>query len=143
MPTITRSALVPYGPEKMFDLVNEVKHYPDFLSWCVGARVLEQGDDELTAELIVRLAGIEQRFSTRNALSRPHGMSIRLLRGPFREFHGRWSFRPLGEGSKVALSLAFEFGNGIISRAFRSGFSRVAEQLVTDFCARADRIYGD
>ena len=30
---------VPYRPEQMFDLVADVGQYPQFLPWCVGARV--------------------------------------------------------------------------------------------------------
>ncbi len=142
MPTITRSALVPYAPAQMFRLVNDVEKYPEFLNWCVDAVVLERAPESLVAELTVRLAGVEQRFATRNALDEPRRISMRLVRGPFRELGGEWSFRGLGEGTKVALSLQFEFANPLLDGAFGNGFAGVAGHLVADFCDRAEVLYG-
>ncbi|MDH4181741.1 MAG: ubiquinone-binding protein, partial [Betaproteobacteria bacterium] len=39
-----RSALVPYSAEQMFDLVEGVEHYPEFLPWCTGTRLIERRD---------------------------------------------------------------------------------------------------
>ncbi len=40
MPQISRTALVPYSAEQMYQLVNDVQSYPQFLPGCVGSRVL-------------------------------------------------------------------------------------------------------
>ncbi len=142
MLVISRSALVPYSPDEMYRLVNGVEDYPQFLNWCVGARILECSGREMVAALRVRVAGIEKEFSTRNLLNEPHGIDLALVRGPFRKLLGQWSFQGLGtEGSKVALSLEFEFAGRVLDGAFRRGFSRVVERLVADFCTRAAQIY--
>ena len=39
MPTHAEKQIVPYTPEQLFDLVADVGKYPQFLPWCVGARV--------------------------------------------------------------------------------------------------------
>ncbi|STR20927.1 oligoketide cyclase/lipid transport protein [Klebsiella oxytoca] len=39
MPQISRTALVPFSAEQMYQLVNDVKSYPDFLPGCTGSRV--------------------------------------------------------------------------------------------------------
>ena len=39
MQLVERSALVTYTAAQMFALVNDVARYPEFLPWCVGARV--------------------------------------------------------------------------------------------------------
>lgn len=36
MPQISRTALVPFSVEQMYQLVNDVKSYPDFLPGCTG-----------------------------------------------------------------------------------------------------------
>ncbi len=142
MPTITRSALVPYRPAQMFRLVNDVEQYPEFLAWCTGARVLERSAAEMVAEIRVRLGGIEQRFATRNTLSEPDSIAMALVSGPFRELGGEWSFQRLGPGSKVELRLEFELRSRLLHGPFSNGFARVAERLVADFCTRADDVYG-
>ncbi len=46
MPQISRSALVPYSAEQMYQLVNDVHSYPDFLPGCTGSRVLNATSNE-------------------------------------------------------------------------------------------------
>lgn len=41
MPQISRTALVPYSVEQMYQLVNDVQSYPQFIPGCTGSRVLE------------------------------------------------------------------------------------------------------
>ena len=31
--------VVPFKPEQLFEMVADVKSYPKFLPWCVGARI--------------------------------------------------------------------------------------------------------
>ena len=143
MTIVERSALVHYPPGKMFDLVNEVDRYHEFLKWCQHSEILEQDAEMMLAKIGIRLAGVERTFITRNRLAAPGGIDIHLVEGPFRDLLGEWRFSPLGEsGCKVTLKMTFEFSSQVLSGAFRHGFSQVANRLVTDFCARAETVYG-
>jgi len=57
---ISRSALVPYAAEAMFDLVDDVPAYPEFLPWCKGAYVLSDDGDEVTARLEIAKGAFQQ-----------------------------------------------------------------------------------
>jgi hypothetical protein len=41
MQRVHKSVLVPYSARQMFDLVDDVARYPEFLPWCGGSEVLE------------------------------------------------------------------------------------------------------
>ncbi len=43
MKTHTETRLLPYTAQQMFDLVADVSRYPEFLPWCVGARIGSSG----------------------------------------------------------------------------------------------------
>ena len=141
---IERNALVLYPPEKMFGLVRDVARYPEFLSWCSGSRVLEESDAHQIASLRLKLAGMESAFITENHLYPNERLEMFLKDGPFSQLEGCWHFAPLGDvGSKVTLSLAFEFSQRWLAAAFSQGFVRVADRLVDDFCRRADALFTD
>ena len=61
MSTVSRSALVPFTPKQMFDLVNDVPRYPEFLPWCAGTEVLEDKPDEMLARLDLAFSGLRMR----------------------------------------------------------------------------------
>jgi len=142
MATIERSALVPYTAEQMYQLVNRVERYPDFLRWCVGGEVWDETEQGMRASITVRVAGMARTFTTINVLERPHRISMNLVDGPFRRLTGVWNFEQLGEdGSKVTLHLEFEFASRVLSSAFAMGFGAIAEGQVNDFCNHAEQVY--
>lgn len=143
MTTITRSALVMYSAERMFDLVNDVGHYPEFLKGCESTRVIGQSDDFIEAELTLSMMGIRQRFTTRNDLQRPVAMKMKLVEGPFSTFSGFWQFdRLTDDACKVSLNMEFTVNNVLAGAALSAAFKQIANNMVDAFVERAQVIYG-
>jgi ribosome-associated toxin RatA of RatAB toxin-antitoxin module len=143
MTTITRSALVMHTAEEMFDLVNDVRRYPEFLPGCQATEVLDEDHNFIEARLTISKAGLQHSFSTHNDLVRPERMDIRLLEGPFSRFTGAWRFQKLSdEACKVSLDMEFEMGNFITGAAMGALFKQVAGAMVDSFVKRANEIYG-
>ncbi|MBY6190370.1 type II toxin-antitoxin system RatA family toxin [Microbulbifer agarilyticus] len=144
MTKIERSALVMFSAEQMFDLVNDVASYPQFLPGCRGAEVLHQDEETLEARLDLSRAGISQSFTTRNGLQRPTQMTLELVDGPFSAFNGCWTFTPLAEDAcKVAFTLSFDVESRLLGAAAGKLFGGIANQMVDAMCERAKKIYGE
>jgi len=142
--SVQRSALVPYSAQQMFELVNDIEAYPQFMNDCVGARVLRRGDGWLEARLELQKAGISQSFVTRNQLEPPSRMTMSLVEGPFSHLEGCWSFADLdGDGCQVQLELEFEMQNRWLSMAAGKFFEAAASQQVDALCRRARQVYGN
>ncbi|CAI0696777.1 Ribosome association toxin RatA [Serratia quinivorans] len=142
MPQISRSALVPFSAEQMYQLVNDVHSYPDFLPGCTGSRVINASNNEMTAAVDVAKAGISKTFTTRNTLLDNQSINMQLVDGPFRSLMGGWHFTPLSpEACKVELHLDFEFTNKLIELAFGKVFKELAGNMVQAFTQRAKEVY--
>lgn len=141
---IQRSAHVPYSAELMFDLVNDVDRYPEFLPHCRSAGVVEQGDGKVRATVELAKGALRKSFTTENRLLPPNRIEMRLVDGPFRRLHGAWTFTEQeGGGTRVALDLEFEFANRLMALAVGPVFNHVANSLVDAFVKRARSIHGD
>ena len=141
---IKRTALVLHSASDMYRLVQDVPSYSQFLSWCLVSEIHEQTEYEQLASLVIKVSGIQQKFTTRNRLVRDERLVMSLVDGPFKRLSGEWQFQPLGtDGSKVSLFLGFEFSNRVLSSTFQRGFTRIADRLVQDFCQRADQVYSN
>ena len=55
----------------LFDLVADVGKYPEFLPWCVAARIRSRNTTELLADLTIGFGPFRESFSSRVALDRP------------------------------------------------------------------------
>ncbi|WMN59699.1 type II toxin-antitoxin system RatA family toxin [Pseudoalteromonas xiamenensis] len=143
MPQIEKSALVMYSTKEMFDLVNEVNAYPEFLPHCSGAKVIAVEGQKMTASLEISKAGMSKWFTTENQLVENHEVAMQLVDGPFKFLKGRWQFIALDEHAcKVALKLDFEFSNKLVELAFGKVFNEVAKNMVAAFTQRAKQVYG-
>jgi len=143
LPTVKRSARVPYSREQMFDLVNDVEQYPKFLHWCRGARVdLVQGNT-VEATLDIGVLGFHQSFRTRNTLTRPQAIGIDLVSGPFRRLRGEWRFAATPNGGcDISLTLHFEVTLSPFGIVFAKIFEELAASQMTAFIERAKALYG-
>ena len=144
MTTITRSSLVMYTPEQMFELVNNVEAYPEFLPWCRGSEIISKNEDVICASLDIAKGGIHHMFSTRNTLDHGRSIRIELIDGPFRHLEGFWQFSPIGDGQgcRVQLDMDFEFSTRLLDLALGPVFTQISGSLVDAFCKRAREIYG-
>ncbi len=140
---IAKSALLPYAADNLFDLVNDITAYPQYMEGCVGAHIVHTQGDVIEARLDLARAGIEQSFVTRNRLMRPHSIVMELVEGPFRTLNGHWQFKALAPSAcKVSLDLQFEIDGRLAKLAVGLLFASVANTLVDSLCKRAHQLHG-
>lgn len=140
---IQRSALLPYPAEALYAMVNDVASYPQFLPWCSATEVIETSDSLMRAQMTVEKAGIKQRLVTRNTLEPGKRIEMTLEEGPFRQLHGIWEFKALGEqASKISLDLRFDYAGPLVRITLGPLFNQAANTLVDAFCERARALYG-
>lgn len=140
---IQRSALLPYPAQALYDLVNDVVRYPEFLPWCSSAEVLESSDEHMRASLAVAKGGLSQHFVTRNTLVPGHSIEMNLEEGPFNQLHGVWVFKPLSDKAcKISLDLSFDYAGPIVRATLGPLFNQAANTLVDAFCQRAKQLHG-
>jgi len=140
---IQRSALLPYPAKALYDLVNDVARYPEFLPWCSASTVLSESETAMRAELTVAKGSITQRFTTRNVLVPGQSIEMNLEEGPFTQLHGVWTFKALGDKAcKISLDLTFDYAGALVKATLGPLFTQAANTMVDAFCQRAKQLHG-
>jgi len=142
MPTHAERKVLRYTPEQMFDLVADVRRYPEFLPWCVGARVLSRTEDELVADLTIGFKMFRETFRSRVRLERPHHVHVTYETGPFRYLNNHWRFNAVPQGTEVDFFVDFEFHSRILQMAIGVVFNEAVRLMVRAFERRAMALYG-
>ncbi|WP_018860611.1 type II toxin-antitoxin system RatA family toxin [Thioalkalivibrio sp. ALJ3] len=141
--TVRRSAEVPYTREQMFDLVNDVDSYSQFLPGCRSSRARMRNDEEVEGTIEMAKGALHKSFTTRNRVQRPERIDIHLVDGPFRRLHGTWRFTDLENGqTRISLELEFEFASRLMSFAIGPIFHQLANSFVDAFVRRAREVHG-
>jgi coenzyme Q-binding protein COQ10 len=145
MPTHAEKRAMPYRPEQMFDLVADIERYPEFLPWCVAARIRERRDDIVIADLVIGFKMIRERFTSRVFLDRPGlRIDVAYTDGPFRRLDNHWIFEPVaGGGCLIDFYVDFEFRSLVLQRLIGALFNEAVRRMVQAFETRARTLYGE
>ncbi|MEC9345204.1 MAG: type II toxin-antitoxin system RatA family toxin [Pseudomonadota bacterium] len=143
MPRHAEKRVLPYAPEKIYDLVADIGRYPEFLPWCVGARIVRADPRLVVADLLIGFKVFRERFRSRVDLD-PDNLRIDVayVEGPMRYLQNHWVFRPHGDGCEIDFLVDFEFRSLILRKAIEPLFHEAVRRMVAAFEARARALYG-
>lgn len=143
MPKHKEERFLPYSAEQIFDLVADVGRYPEFLPWCVGARIVRREGDVLYADLIVGFKMIREKFTSKVTLARPGRIEVEYLDGPFRYLKNQWLFVEKDGGCLIDFYIEFEFRSRILRKVMQPLFHEAVRRMVASFESRARALYGE
>ena len=146
MRKVYRSAITPYSPAAMYDLITDIESYSLFLPWCNESTIQSSNETgperEVLATLGLALGSLSGKLTTRNRSVRPTSLKMTLVEGPFSELEGEWRIEPLGDGGcKLELNIQFSFSNPLKDMLLGAVFEQTCNKLVDAFVVRAGEIY--
>jgi coenzyme Q-binding protein COQ10 len=135
---------MPYRPDQLFDLVADVERYPEFLPWCVGARIRSREENEIVADLMIGFRMIREKFTSKVTLDRAnHRIDVAYTDGPFRYLNNHWIFEPDGQGgTRLDFYVDFEFRSMLLQKVIGVVFNEAVRRMVGAFETRAKTLYG-
>lgn len=142
MPSHHEVRHLPYTAEQMFDLVADVRRYPEFLPWVIAMRVRQDGPTETLADMIVGFKGLRETFTSRVAKARPDSVHVDYVDGPLKHLRNDWRFRPEGEGCAVDFTVDFAFKNRVFEMLAGQVFGQALRRMIGAFETRAAQLYG-
>ncbi|MCI5049174.1 MAG: type II toxin-antitoxin system RatA family toxin [Rickettsiales bacterium] len=148
MPAHQETSSFPFQTQQLYELVEDVEKYPEFLPWCRAARILERTDNVFTAELVISFKGFSENYTSQVICHAPRGphepcrIDVGLVRGPFHHLTNHWIFEPDGEGSTIHFSVDFAFKSKILDKLIGSLFTKATHKMVEAFSQRAYDLYG-
>lgn len=140
---VKKSVLIEHSSQQMFDLVDRVEDYPQFLPWCSLTRCIFRDDTRTIATLHINYRSVKSHFTTENNKESPFSMNITLVDGPFRRLDGVWHFKPLAaHACKIEFQLSYEFSSKMFEKVIGPVFSQIANTFVDAFVKRAYDVHG-
>ena len=147
MPSHSETRVLPYTPQQMYDLVADVRSYPEFLPWTAAARIRSErpvGDTVvMLADLVISFKVFRERFGSRVVLHpREKRIETSYVDGPFRHMDSVWTFADAPGGVEVGFDVDFEFKSRLLQGAAGMFFNDAMQRIVRAFERRAAALYG-
>jgi coenzyme Q-binding protein COQ10 len=148
LPTHAEQRHLPYTAEQLYGLVADIERYPEFLPWCVAARIARRDGDTIHADLVIGFKMVRERFTSRVKLD-PEGkrIDVAYAEGPFKYLNNHWMFepRPMADGKPgcaIEFFVDFEFKSRMLQKLIELLFHEAVRRMVSAFESRARALYG-
>lgn len=140
MPKHSQTLLAPFAQKPLFELVNNLEDYPQFMPFCVAAKIIEKKEDLLIGSITLQKGPLSETFTTKNTLYPYEKMVLTLVDGPFKHLEGIWTFTAKSENcTLIQLDLDYAFNSMIVATLFGSLFQKVAANLMDNFYQHAQQ----
>ncbi len=146
MPKHSEVRKLPFSARQMYDLVADIKSYPEFIPWCSGALIRSIQEEEnktiVDADLLVSFKVFHEKFSSKVELI-PDTMDINIkyLEGPLKYMESKWVFTKDSFGCTIEYHVDFEFKSLIFQKIVGLIFQEAMQKIVASFEKRATEIY--
>lgn len=143
MPTHAEKKYCPFSATQMYDLVADVKSYPDFLPWCVATRVRSVKDNIVDADMVIGFKMIREKYTSIVSLTPGERVEIEYKNGPFKYLHSYWNFIPHENGGcDIDFFVDFEFRSALLQKVMGAVFNEAVQLMMSAFEKRAVELYG-
>lgn len=143
MPTHSEERILPYTAEQMFSLVMDIEKYPEFLPWCIGARINSKSKNDLDADVLIGYKMFREKFSSRVHFTRPKEIEVEYLKGPMRHLHNKWVFKDLKDSQcQIDFYVDFSLKTKLFESLVDQFFHKALVRMVNAFEGRALEVYG-
>ncbi len=127
----------------MFELVADIDRYPEFLPWCVAARINSRQGNVLTADLVIGFKMLREKFTSKVTLDPYKRIDVTYLDGPFKSLNNHWKFESTAEGgTAIDFHIDFEFRSKMLQALMGTLFNEAVRRMVSAFERRAETLYG-
>ena len=134
--------IIKHTPSNLFKLVSDVKKYPEFLPWCLGARVKNNSKNNFDADLIIGFKIYKEIYSSQVILDHVNKkIIVNYKDGPFEHLDNYWIFKDNMKGCEVEFMVDFKFKSVFLQTLMETLFSEAVRRMVGAFEKRANELF--
>jgi coenzyme Q-binding protein COQ10 len=145
MPKFLDTRILPYNSSQLAELILDIANYPKFLPWCAAARIVEQNNDFMLADLVIQYKGFTEKYRskvTHNINNENHFIDVVMVEGPFTHLINKWTLLPIDNGTKVEFFIDFSFKSFFLEKIIGLMFEQASQKMINAFQKRAEELYG-
>ena len=135
--------IIKHTPKDLFNLVADVKKYPEFLPWCLGARTKNKTLKSFEADLIIGFKIYREIYSSKIFLNeKDRKIIVNYKDGPFEYLENYWLFKENPDGCEIEFMVDFRFKSIFLQTLMETLFKEAVVKMVKAFENRANELYG-
>ena len=130
---IKKEAIILKDVETVFNIVNRVELYKNFVPYCVKSEIILEENNFMEAKLEFNLKGLITSFTTRNETCENEYINMKLIDGPFKYLDGKWEFKSIDKKTIIYLIINYEADSKIVEYTVGKSLEKITNYLLKAF----------
>ena len=137
---IKKEAIILEDIEKVFNIVNRVDLYKNFVPYCVDSIIISEENNHMQARLDFNIKGLKTTFTTQNIIENNKIIQMKLVDGPFKYLDGEWKFTEIDDKTLIELKVNYEVQSKIIDYTISKSLEKIMDYLVKAFVSESKKL---
>ena len=137
---IKKEAIILEDIEKVFNIVNRVDLYKNFVPYCVDSIIITEENNQMKARLDFNIKGLKTTFTTQNIIKNNKIIQMKLVDGPFKYLDGEWKFTEIDDKTLIELKINYEVQSKIIDYTISKSLEKIMDYLVKAFVSESKKL---
>ena len=146
MPKASVKKLIECKKEQLIDLVLDIEKYPEFVPFCVDAKVYEKKDKGnlllIVADLTIGKGPFKDTYKSDVKYNKKEdSIFVTNLYGPLKHLENTWHFKEKSNITEVSFEVDFEVKNEFLNIVMTKSFQFVLDKIAEAFQKRAEKLF--
>jgi len=146
MPKASVKRVIHCEKNQLINLVLDIEKYPNFVPYCIDAKVHEKKDSDDLVNIIADLTigkGLfkdtyksDVKFNKKN-----NSIYVTNIDGPLKYLDNKWTFKDHKEGAEISFDVDFEIKNKFLNILMTTSFQYGLDKIADAFQERANKLF--
>ena len=146
MPKASVKKLIECKKEQLIDLVLDIEKYPEFVPFCVGAKVYEKKEKSnlllIVADLTIGKGPFKDTYKSDVKYNKKEdSIFVTNLDGPLKHLENMWQFKQKNNITEVSFVVDFELKNEFLNIVMTKSFQFALNKIAEAFQIRAEKLF--
>ena len=146
MPKASVKKLIGCKKEQLIDLVLDIEKYPEFVPFCVGAKVYEKKEKGnlllIVVDLTIGKGPFKDTYKSNIQFNKKEdSIYVTNLDGPLKHLENTWNFKQEKNNTEVSFEVDFELKNEFLNIVMAKSFQIVLDKIAEAFQKRAEDLF--
>ena len=146
MPKASVKKLIQCKKEQLIDLVLDIEKYPEFVPFCVDAKVYEKKDKGnlllIVADLTIGKGPFKDTYKSDVQYNKKEdSIFVTNHDGPLKHLENTWLFKEKNNITEVSFEVDFELKNEFLNIVMTKSFQFALDKIAEAFQKRAENLF--